>query len=88
MWAIDYLKFVGQDSDFVTAIVYDISWKPEKSGYTQIVSYEFEIEGHKYDGSFKGNNFTVAHKVGDKLNVKFAVNNPFISKRMATYKSQ
>lgn len=88
LWFTDELRFVGRHSDFVTANVYDISWKPEKSGYTQRVSYEFEIEGIRYVGYFGGDNFTGEHKVGDKLKVKYVTDKPSISKRIATYKRQ
>lgn len=88
LWFTDELKFVGRDSDFVTANVYDISWKPGKIGYTQRISYEFEIEGIRYVGYFRGDKFTGEHSVGDKLKVKYVTDRPSISKRIATYKRQ
>lgn len=88
LWLTNELMFVGKESGYSTANIYKISWKPEKAGFTQRVSYEFEIEGIRYIGYFRGDKFTGEHAVGDKLKVKYITKNPNISKRVATYKRQ
>lgn len=80
------LRFLGHSTDNTKAIVTKVDWQRVSGGYIQLVTYEFEWEGKKYSGHFKGTEFTGKHSVNDLVNVKFSLENPAISKRVYTYK--
>lgn len=83
---IDELKFVGHQTDFTTASVIETKWKSPGGGGTQIIIYEFELQGTKYRGYFNGTDSSLKHNVGDLIRVKISTDDPSISKRVATLK--
>jgi hypothetical protein len=77
------LKFIGHDVDYTTATVTDIKWRPIPGGYIQNVTYEFTFQQKQYKGYFEGTKLTGMHFVNDLIKIKFATDDPSISKRIA-----
>lgn len=87
LWFTDELKFVGHDTDHIVATVTEVKLKFGFKGQRyQQVKYEFDYQGEHYKGYFRGTRLTGIHRTNDRVKIKFATDDPSISKRVATMK--
>ena len=86
LWYKDELKFIGHETDYTTANVIETSPRAVRGGYIQIVIFRYEIDGKAYEGYFNGSKITGKHEVGDLIKIKYATDEPDISRRVATFK--
>ncbi|MEQ9305461.1 MAG: hypothetical protein RJQ14_16240 [Marinoscillum sp.] len=87
LWFTDELKFVRHDTDHIIATVTEVKLKFGFKGQQyQQVKYEFDYQGEHYQGFFRGNSITGYHRKNDRVKIKFATDDPKISKRVATMK--
>lgn len=78
----DELKFLGHKTEITEAIVTEIQLEPFRYGFIQNVTYEFEYNGIKYLGKFKGTRITGKYITDDIVLVKFSTRKPNVSKRV------
>jgi hypothetical protein len=84
LWFNNELRFIGHETTKTSASVVDTQWKPVRGGFIQWVIYEFEYQGETYRGSFRGTKYTGKHQIDDQILIKFATDDPTISKRIST----
>ena len=77
------IKFIGKASEQTIATVTEIKWRPRRP---QLVIYQFDYQGQTYTGHFKGRLKNRAHRPQDKVRIKFLINDPTVSKWLATLK--
>lgn len=87
LWTSHEFKFLGHETAHTSATVVETKYRPYFKSMVQIVKYEFQIDQKLYYGYFRASTTKVRkHYIGDRVKVKFAVDDPSISKRLATYK--
>lgn len=85
LYSTDELKFIGHNTDYTQATVKEIELKYGYRGHIyQLVKYEFVYENEDYSGYFRGTKVTGRHFLGDIVKIKFAMDDPTVSKRIAT----
>ncbi|MGL1885265.1 MAG: hypothetical protein OCD76_02025 [Reichenbachiella sp.] len=89
LWTSHEFKFIGHATSMSVATVVETKYRPYMKSMVQIAKYEFIIDELVYFGYFKAATAaTRKHYIGDRVKIKYATDDPFISKRLATYKSK
>ena len=83
LWFTDELKFLGRKTEYATAAVTEVNSRNLKSGFVNVVAYEFAFGDSIYTGHFWETAATGSYQKGDVIKIKFAIDDPSRSKRMA-----
>ncbi|MCV9386596.1 hypothetical protein [Reichenbachiella ulvae] len=88
LWFTHDFKFLGHDTAITAATVVETKYRPYMKSMVQIAKYEFVIDDKTYEGYFRAATSTTRkHNVGDRVKIKYAIDDPSISRRLATYVS-
>lgn len=88
LWFTHDFKFLGHDTAITAATVVETKYRPYMKSMVQIAKYEFVVDDKTYEGYFRAATSTTRkHDVGDRVKIKYAIDDPGISRRLATYVS-
>lgn len=89
LWFSHEFKFIGHETSTTVATVVKTKYRPGYKSIIQIAKYKFNINEVSYVGYFRASTARIRkHKIGEQVKVKYAIDDPSISKRVATYKSK
>jgi len=81
--------FIFEKTDKTKATITDINWTYDIKGHPlQLLTYEFKVSDSTYSDKFKAGMGYDYKKIGDKLLVKYAVDNPKKNKVIGQFKPE